>query len=61
MDIFGLYETLCQDLSIADLEVLDRYKFVWNWLPANGHSSGIILGIKEDIFEVDDMNHGSSS
>jgi exonuclease III len=58
VDIVGLQETIRQDFSIAELEGLTRHKFSWNWIPANGHSGGILLGAKEDTFEVDDMDRG---
>uniref|UniRef100_A0ACD5WQM7 Uncharacterized protein n=1 Tax=Avena sativa TaxID=4498 RepID=A0ACD5WQM7_AVESA len=57
-DIVGLQETIRQDFSIAELEGLSRHKFCWSWLPASGHSGGILLGVKEDTFEVDDMDRG---
>src|SRR3954468_15085890 len=57
-DIVGLQETIRQDFSIAELESLSRCKFSWSWLPASGHSGGILLGEKEDTFEIDDMDRG---
>ena len=30
----------------------------WHWLPASGHSGGILLGAKEDTFEIEDMDSG---
>ena len=58
VDIVGLQETIRQDFSIPELQGLSRHKFVWHWLPANGHSGGILLGVKDDTFEVDDMDRG---
>ena len=58
VDIVGLQETSRQDFSTPELQGLSRHKFVWHWLPANGHSGGILLGVKDDTFEVDDMDRG---
>lgn len=58
VDILGIQETIRQDFTIAELESLSRHKFAWNWLPANGHSGGILLGVKEETFEVEDMDRG---
>ena len=32
--------------------------FVWSWLPAWGHSGGVLLGIKDDKLEVELWMHG---
>jgi hypothetical protein len=32
------------------LEVED--KFFWSWLPANGHSGGILVGFRDSVFEI---------
>ncbi|CAM0912939.1 unnamed protein product [Alopecurus aequalis] len=58
VDIVGIQETLRQDFSIEELQGLSPHKFVWQWLPTAGHSGGILLGTKEETFEVDDMDRG---
>ena len=58
VDIVGLQEMIRQDFSIQELEGLSRHKFAWQWLSASGHSGGILLGVKEDTFEVEDMDQG---
>jgi exonuclease III len=58
VDIVGLQETIKQNFLLVDLQGLSRCKFAWNWLPASGHSGGILLGVKEDTFEVEDMDRG---
>jgi len=58
VDIVGFQETIRQDFSIMELEALSRHKFVWTWVTTAGHSGGILLGVKEDTFEVDDMDRG---
>jgi hypothetical protein len=54
MDIVGLQETIKESFLLHELEGLSRHKFAWHWAPASGHSSGILLGVKEDTFEVED-------
>jgi exonuclease III len=58
VDIVGLQETIKESFLLHELEGLSRHKFAWHWVPAVGHSGGILLGVKEDTFEVDDMDHG---
>ena len=58
VDIVGIQETIKQDFSIHELQGLSSHKFAWQWLLANGHSGGILLGVKKDTFEVDDMDRG---
>ena len=43
VDIVGIQETIKQDFSIHELQGLSTHKFVWQWLPANGHSGGSSL------------------
>jgi hypothetical protein len=58
IDIVGLHETIKESFLLHELKGLSRNKFAWHWAPALGHSSGIHLGVKEDTFEVEDMDHG---
>jgi exonuclease III len=58
VDIVGLQETIKESFLLHELEGLSRHKFAWYWAPASGHSGGILLGVKEDTFEVEDMDHG---
>ncbi|KAE8778785.1 putative NOT transcription complex subunit VIP2 [Hordeum vulgare] len=53
IDIVGLQETIRQDFSMHELHRLSR-----QWLPAAGHSGGILLGVREDAFSVEDMDRG---
>jgi hypothetical protein len=42
------------DFSDQDLlELAGGLQFTWVWLPARGHSGGIILGVKVDTLEVE--------
>jgi hypothetical protein len=38
---------------------VDVGQFVWNWLPATGHSGGLLLGFREECFEVGDWKKGT--
>jgi exonuclease III len=58
VDIIGLQEMIKENFLLHEHEGLSRHKFAWHWVPASGHSGGILLGVKEDTFEVDDMDHG---
>ncbi|KAK1616897.1 hypothetical protein QYE76_022414 [Lolium multiflorum] len=52
-------ETIKQDFTdaeLASLEVGD--KFFWSWLPANGQSGGMLLGVRDSLFEVGRMDRG---
>jgi hypothetical protein len=52
-DIISFSESKKEDFSVFQLKQLDPYdKFQWNWLPAKGTASGILVGISVDMFEV---------
>jgi exonuclease III len=53
IDIAVLQETIKQDFTDAELRSLEiGDKFVWCWLPANGHSEGLLIGCRDSMFEV---------
>jgi exonuclease III len=59
IDIVILQETIKQDftdLELRSLEVGD--KFFWCWLPANGHSGGMLMGVRDSSFEVGVVDMG---
>uniref|UniRef100_A0A8I6YP36 Endonuclease/exonuclease/phosphatase domain-containing protein n=1 Tax=Hordeum vulgare subsp. vulgare TaxID=112509 RepID=A0A8I6YP36_HORVV len=58
IDIVGLQETICQDFIMPDLHRLSHHQFALQWLPAAGHSRGILIGVREDTFSVEDMDLG---
>ncbi|KAI4980854.1 hypothetical protein ZWY2020_021339 [Hordeum vulgare] len=58
IDIVGLQETIRQDFTMHELQRLSRHQFSWQWLPAAGHSEGILLGVRADAFSVEDMAQG---
>ncbi|KAE8807511.1 hypothetical protein D1007_16304 [Hordeum vulgare] len=55
IDIVGLHETIRQDLSMLELQRLSHHQFASQWLPAAGHSAGILIGVREDTFSVEDF------
>ncbi|KAE8817160.1 putative retrotransposon protein [Hordeum vulgare] len=58
IDIVGLQETIRRDFSMLELQRLSRHQFSWQWLPASGHSGGILLGVREEAFSMEDMDRG---
>uniref|UniRef100_A0A8I6WU41 Endonuclease/exonuclease/phosphatase domain-containing protein n=1 Tax=Hordeum vulgare subsp. vulgare TaxID=112509 RepID=A0A8I6WU41_HORVV len=58
IDIVDLQETIRQDFSMLELQRLSHHHFSWQWLPAMGHSGGILLDVREDAFTVEDMDRG---
>ena len=54
VEVVGLQETIKGDFSDQDLQKLaGGLQFIWAWLPARGHSGGILLGAKVDTLEVE--------
>ena len=54
IDVVGLQETVKGDFSDQDLQDLaGGLQFTWVWLPARGHSGGILLGARVDTLEVE--------
>ncbi|XP_071683220.1 uncharacterized protein [Lolium perenne] len=59
IDLVLLQETIKQDFTDAELTSLEvGEKFFWSWLPANGHSGGMLLGVRDSLFEVGRMDRG---
>jgi hypothetical protein len=53
VDILGLQETIKPDFTSGELRSLEcGGKFAWNWVPAEGHSGGMLLGFRDECFEV---------
>jgi hypothetical protein len=60
VNVLGLHETIRADFSTADLRSLEfGGPFVWNWVSANGHSGGMLLGFRDECFEVGEWRKGS--
>ena len=56
LDIVGIHETIKQDFSDQELrDMSGSVDFVWKWIPARGHSGGLLLGVKMESFEVEQV------
>jgi hypothetical protein len=54
-----LQETIKQDITDAELASLEvGEKLFWSWLPANDQSGGMLLGVRDSLFEVGRMDMG---
>jgi exonuclease III len=59
IDIIFLQETMRQDFTDQDLRTLvEGEQFVWHWTPANGRSGGMLMGIRDSLFEVGALAQG---
>ena len=59
VDIICLQETLKTDFSDPELRSLEfGDRFHWCWLPVNGHSVGILLGVRDSTMEVGNLDRG---
>lgn len=59
IDVIGLVETFKVSFSPNGLSAvagLDRFN--WDFLPSSGHSGGILLGTKRDVFDRVAFDHG---
>ncbi|XP_071678461.1 uncharacterized protein [Lolium perenne] len=60
VDIIGLQETIKADFSATELRSLEfGGQFAWNWLPAEGHSGGMLLGFRDECFDVGAWRQGT--
>ncbi|KAK1698474.1 hypothetical protein QYE76_015171 [Lolium multiflorum] len=52
-------ETIKQDFTDVELRSLEvGENFFWAWLPANGHSGGMLIGVRDSVFEVGSIDKG---
>jgi exonuclease III len=59
LDFLGVQETIKASFSQADLQAIDpNSRYCWKSIPSAGHSSGMLLGVNEDSFEVIEWNSG---
>ena len=59
IDIVCLQETIKQDFTDLELQSLEvGEKFFWCWLPAMGHSGGILMFLRDSAFEVESTDRG---
>lgn len=61
IDIVAIKESMRSEFTLPELDGLSRHLFAWHWLPSSGvagHFGGILLGVKDETFEVGGMDHG---
>ena len=59
VDFIGLVETLKPSFSPSELSAVARIdRFNWNFVAPDGHSGGILLGTKKDVFDFVTFDHG---
>jgi exonuclease III len=50
IDVFCLEEMIKEDFTDQELKSLEvGENFYWAWLPANGHSGGMLLGLCDSV------------
>lgn len=58
----GLQETNKLDFSDSELrEMAGVLDFTWKWIPASGLSGGIIIGVNNEVLELEDYKPGNFS
>jgi exonuclease III len=59
IDIICLQETIKTEFTDHEIRSIKPGEmFHWNWVPAVGHSGGLLLGVKDNIFEVGSIDSG---
>ena len=59
IDIIGLVKTFKDSFSLNELSpITGMDRFNWHFLPSSGHSGGILIGCKRDVFEFVVFDHG---
>lgn len=49
----GLQETMQQDIDDSIVRSIDPFQtYLWKWLPSNGKSGGILVGVNIEFFDV---------
>lgn len=60
LDFIGIIETVKQEFSATMLGSLGGGRnLVWRWIPANGRSGGILVGIDSDRHDILDTSFGN--
>src|ERR1043165_6505218 len=52
IDILCLQETKREDFSLSEFHRLGGSDFTWNWVAAVGSAGGILVGSRNDLFDV---------
>lgn len=56
LDFVGIQETIKQEFSDHELkEMAGSVDFVWKWIPAKGHSGGLLVGVKVESLEIEQV------
>jgi exonuclease III len=59
VDVVGVQETIKQSFSLRELQCLNQGgEYNWEWVPAIGHSGGILMGVKKYRYEVEEWETG---
>lgn len=62
IDFIGLQETIRKNYTDKFFRKIDHGKvYAWNWIPASGHSRGILCGINMDKFDIISVETGTFS
>lgn len=60
LDCVGLQETKKQVFLDSELRELNRtIDFTWKWIPSQGLSGGIIMGVRNDCVEIEEVKYGN--
>ena len=60
LDIVAIQETIKNDFTDSELKELSGNRdFNWMWVPAKGHSGGILTGVRTDELEVEHFHLAS--
>ena len=61
IDVVCLQETIKREFSDPELRGMEvGEKFFWSWLPACGYSGGMLMGVRDNMFEVGSLDMGSN-
>ena len=59
IDIICIQETIKNEFTDLELQGLEvGKKFFWCWLPAVGHSGGMLVVLRDSAFEVESTDRG---
>ena len=59
LELVGVQETIKKQFSERELISLSPdVNFQWNYIPAKGHSGGILVGVRNNILEVERWDKG---
>lgn len=60
LELVGIQETIKESFSDKELkEMAGNKNFSWFWVPARGHSGGLLSGIQNDGLSVEEEKMGT--